>query len=284
MASAIKRTDRKGNNKSMKLITLLAIAIGTIGVAKVRAGEPLSDYANADLVLTSSNESELATADASSGAAGDATAQAQPGSTEDTLLAMGLAEMTGFENETVSGFSDELTITGPGMTGSSGSLEFHFLVNGSDTITALAAGSASLTGSADFTGPGGLLDDLSFTENSAGVVTSGANFLGVPETVVVPFVFGTPFTFSLQVSFTGLVSGNAMVSGSFSTTASTSNVMALFAGEPISASDYSANSASGVNYFAVSPVPEPDELILAMAGLAALPLLRRWRRQSGGGA
>jgi hypothetical protein len=257
----------------MKLITLLTIlSMAGFGIPNVHAAD--SAYASAMLYLTSSNSSELATGTASA-SAGFAYATARPGSMENALLTSG-SPAGSLSDETVSGFSDKLTIIDPALTGSSGTLDFNFEVSGAPVFSATLPGVSSLTASASFTAPT-VTDDLAFTENSSGIVTSGSDFLNEPQTVVVPFTFGTLFTISLDLDFLGTVTGGtAMVSGTFLTVASTDDVMSAVTLLP--ASGYSTKSASGANYFTTSAVPEPESLYLALAGLAALPLLGIRRR------
>jgi len=257
--------------------------MATFGGFTAHATIPDSAYASAVLELTSSNSQELATGSATA-SAGYADAQAQPGSMENSIMTKGSAgeSSTAFQNESVSGFSDTFTINDPALIGTSGTMEFNFLVNGTESFTATAPAISSITTAATFTGPGGP-DDLSFTEQSPGVVTSGSDFLGMEQTVNVPFIFGTPFTIDLTVDITALVegltgSGSAMTSGSFSTLAGEGTVTPAVLDSPLPASSYTVKSASGANYLTVTPVPEPDGLFLAMAGLAALPLVKMWRR------
>jgi len=263
----------------MKLLTILPLVIVAFGVANVRAAD--SAYGNAYLVLTSSNENELATANANS-SAGYADAKAQPGLLNNSILTMGsTGGPLSLEDESVSGFSDQLTINSPGLTGSSGSLQFHFLVSGTEAFSATAPGASSITAIADFAGPSGLTDDLQFTKESNGT-TVGTDFLGVPETVTVPFTFGDPFTISLEIDIQAYADdlsggGAASSSGTFSTTASTSNVVALVQGAEVPATDYSSRSASGANYFTILPIPEPAGLPLT--AFPALALLAMWRRK-----
>ena len=267
------------NNNRMKLLTILPFAAITLGAVNIRAAD--SAYGNAYLVLTSSNENELATANANS-SAGYADAKAQPGLLNNSILTMGsTGGALSLEDESVSGFSDRLTINSPGLTGSSGSLQFHFLVSGTEAFSATAPGASSITAIADFAGPSGLTDDLQFTKESNGA-TIGTNFLDVPEMVIVPFTFGDPFTISLDIDFQAYADdlsggGAASSSGTFSTTASTSNVMALVEGAEVPATNYSAHSASGANYFTILPIPEPAGIRLA--AFSTLALLAMWRRK-----
>jgi hypothetical protein len=257
----------------------LVIAAGAI--SRAHAGNPFSAYANAYLVLTSSNDSELATASANS-SVGFADADSQPGLAGNSILVtLPAGSLASFEIESVSGFSDVLTINDPSLTGKSGTVQFNFLVSGTEIATASTPGYSSITATADFTSPG-LTDDLSFTKDSNGTIT-GTDFLGVQETATVPFVFGTPFTVALQIDISGLVEGlsgggSATTSGTFSTTSSTSDVVALVAGNPAQVTGFNEQSASGATYLSPDFVPEPDGVILAMAGLAVLPLLRIRRR------
>ncbi len=204
---------------------------------------------------------------------------AQPGLDDNSLLTMGgPGSAPNLEDESVSGFTDQLTIDDPSLTGSAGSLQFHFLLTGTENFLATAPAESSMTVSADFIDSGGT-DVFEFSKNSSGAVT-GSDFLGVPETVTVPFVFGTPFSFSLDVDIQGFLdlsgSGVASTSGTFSTTAGTSNVMALVGDDPFAVSDYSAHSASGADYF--TAVPEPAAFPLAALAFATLTLPRIRRR------
>ena len=273
--------------KLVKFTTIQLIALAlTFAATGVSRATQDNAYANASLVLTSSNENESATANSNSGV-GYAKASAQPGymtNAVSTAAGAGLGS-TGFQDETQSDFKDTLTIVDPALTGLSGTLDFNFLVSGTFSFTAAVPATSSITADATYTGPGGP-DDLTYTKRSDGS-SSGTPFLGVEQTVVVPFVFGTPFTFDLDVDFLGdvqgLTSGSSSVTGTFSTTASTDNVISLVTLSP--ASGYTANSASGANYFtnaAAAPqfVPEPGDvsLVLAgLAGLAAFPFLKRRR-------
>jgi hypothetical protein len=271
----------------MKLITVFVTSLAAFSCLSLHA-TPDSAYANAVLLLTSSNSSELATANASV-PVGYANANAVPGLLQNALLtsASSGGAASSYQNESVSGFSDKMTISDSALTGTPGSLVFHFTVTGTEGFSAASPATSSITASADFTGPS-TIDDLSFTKYSDGS-TAGTNFLGIPEMVTVPFVFGTPFTLTLNIDFTALVSGlsgsgSAMASGTFSTVASTDSVMSTVIGSPLAASSYTAKTASGANYFKTGgsplllPVPEPNEIYLALAGLAALPLLgRRFR-------
>jgi hypothetical protein len=243
-----------------------------------------SAYANSTLYLTSTQSQEFASANSNTNV-GYANATAQPGELTNAFLtiASSVASAITFQNESVTGFTDELTINGPGMTGSAGTLDFNFLVSGSGAFSSTAPASSSLTAIADFASTSAT-DILTYTQNSDGS-SSGADFLNVPETVAVPFTFGKPFSISLTLDFRGLVnaatSGGASVSGSFTTTAGTSDVTALALEKPLS--NYTADSASGVNYFNsdVQPqfIPEPGEIaLLGAAGVFIIPFLRRKRK------
>jgi hypothetical protein len=237
--------------------------------------------------LTSTGSQDLATADSITNV-GYADAQAQPGLMGNSIMTTGSAgeSSTSFQNESLSGFKDTLTINSPGLTGSSGTLQFNFTIDGTETFAAAAPALSSITTSATFTASGspGATDDLSFTKDSSNNVT-GTDFLGVLQTVTVPFVFGTPFTIDLTVDITALVEGltgpgSAMASGTFSTTASTDDVTALVASAPQGLSDFTSQSASGEDYFTpLTSIPEPNGLLLAIAGLGALPLLKMRRRR-----
>ena len=266
----------------MKLLVLFCLFAFSFGSFMARANTPVSTYANASLYLTSTNSQQLSSANSTS-SVGFADADAQPGLMDNSIFTHGASGMsaTSYENETVSGFSDQLTITDPSLTGSSGTLEFHFLVTGTEAFAAVTPSVSLLTVSASFTAPGAS-DNLFYSKDSSGNIV-GTDFLGVPQTVVVPFVFGTPFTIDLTTDFTGLVEdltggGDATVSGTFSTTASTDNVKSLVSTLPNSS--FTQKSASGATYFSIVSVPEPNGLLLAMAGLVALPFLklRRFKR------
>ena len=270
----------------MKL-TGLFLATLFAGSALLRADVPIADsaYANAFLELSSSNQAELGTA-YSSTPTGYAGAVGQPGLAQNTILVIGSGgTIDAVKNESVSGFSDKFTIDNPALTGSSGTLSFDFTVNGTESFAVTPPGSEMITATADFTGPGPTSDDLTVTRTN-GVVTSGSDFLGKPQMVTVPFVFGTPFTMTLDINITALVAGlssggSAMVSGSFSTVATISDVTAAIQQEPLSALDYSVDTASGASYISGDPalqsIPEPSSLFFAMAGLAVFPILRKRR-------
>ena len=119
----------------MKLITILAL-LAASSVSNANPVTPPSAYANASLLLTSSNQSELATATATSGV-GFADAFAQPGLVQNALLTtLPSGSSSSYATESVSGFSDILTITDSALTGNNGSLQFHFLFSGAEIATA----------------------------------------------------------------------------------------------------------------------------------------------------
>jgi hypothetical protein len=271
----------------MKIIALFTIFGACLPILNVRASD--SAYANASLDLTSSNQVETATATSTVGV-GYANAMAQPGSMDNAIetIASAGGSSTTYQNESFSAFTDKLVITDPALTGDPGTLDFNFEVNGTENFSATSPGYSSITASADFTAvsTSTVTDDFSFTKDSTGTVTAGSDFLGDPETVVVPFTFGTPFTISLKVDITGLVegltgSGAAMVSGSFTTTAGTSDVTSSVQDSLLPSAGYSEKAASGQNYASqVTPltVPEPDCPVLAIAGITAVSVLALRRR------
>jgi len=260
----------------MKLFLLSALT-SLFAFSCIHAAD--SAYANSTLYLTSTQSQEFASANSNTNV-GYANATAQPGELTNAFLtiASSVASAITFQNESVTGFTDELTINGPGMTGSAGTLDFNFLVSGSGAFSSTAPASSSLTAIADFASTSAT-DILTYTQNSDGS-SSGADFLNVPETVAVPFTFGKPFSISLTLDFRGLVnaatSGSASVSGSFTTTAGTSDVTALALEKPLSS--YTTDSASGVNYFSnsIAAVPEPGTAGLLAVAAAGLILL--WKR------
>jgi hypothetical protein len=191
------------------------------------------------------------------------------------------------------GWTDQLTISNPGLNGTSGLLNVSFLLDGN--LTTSGVGFAGVVAGIAWSNTP--LDLNSAVPNVLNLYTS------IPPTgqivdASVPFTFGTPVYFG-SFLFAGagtltecpscelLVQGVAMT-GQGSGSADFYNTLVLTGLHPSDAkgnpvSDVQFSSASGTAYTlngVPAPVPEPTSLALLGGGLLTL-LCGRWRPKSG---
>lgn len=193
---------------------------------------------------------------------------------------------TGVSSNANASFRDTLTISAPGLDGTSGTISFRLLVDGgfagssSATIRGCTEASWFFVILAD-DGDGGAASVFDSTRGEDGTCTPGGTLelLTSVDVVGAPlrFTFGTPFSLEgeMGLSLNTASDGGqySFLSATFLHTGALGGIASLRDASGRRVDDFSISAVSGVDYtrsFATSPLPLPPTIWMAAIGLAGL--------------